>query len=211
MDADKFMFFSVCNIAECHTYYSTNKVNHRVTTFTELELKFCPCLFMICLHTMHGVLQDILDFTSLTVASYFVYKSASKSQYVFFYTGHKASMEEQGASATSEEETEFEFGLNSMDEPPTGEGTDTPRFERYKEQVRQYLQRSNSDELFTPIRGRCIPSLMTFHPQNDLSEDEVQQLKEKIVSLNEDFDAELSKLLGLERMLPFPDDLSPPE
>ena len=72
-----------------------------------------------------------------------------------------------------------------------GQKEDLPRYQRYKADVCSYLNATRLDKLFTYQAGRIIPSMREYHPINNLTYDEAQQMKTRIISLNAQRDTEL--------------------
>ena len=72
-----------------------------------------------------------------------------------------------------------------------GQKEDLPRYQRYKADVCSYLNATRLDKLFTYQAGRIIPSMREYHPVNNLTYDEAQQMKTRIISLNAQRDTEL--------------------
>ena len=68
---------------------------------------------------------------------------------------------------------------------------DIPRFQRYTADVQSYLTKKKKESLFKYQAGRVIPSMMNYRPENDLTYEEAEQLKAKIVHLNVKRDTEL--------------------
>ena len=173
---------------------------------------------MTCLHAMHGVLQDILVFTSLTVASYLFIK-VLQSHSMFSFTqdtkqawrskGHRQHLKKKqnsnlgwipwtnlplekepippGLSDTKSRwgSTYSDRTLTNSSRPSEGAASlpwwpFTPRMTSAKTKSSNWRRRSSrwmkilmqSWASYWALR-ECFLFLMTFHPQNDLSEDEV--------------------------------------